>query len=229
MAPPIGVFLFVASAPGATLSLAPLIVTCSHLLLPLWGLFCSLCRGPSPSGPLFRLVFGRAFLALCVVVVVLVSLFAVAPVGLFWSVGVLPAFFAVVFFLPLCASFCVVGCPPVFLCLWVVLSFAGFSVLWCGGSPPSFVPPSPLSVVPLRRPGPVLCWSLPLGIWLLHATARLPCFNAWGVVVLCFLASFCSMAAKAIWPCVGICVPSTPWRICCCGALCSYTEVFIFG
>jgi len=30
------------------LSLAPLIVTCSHLLLPLWGLFCSLCRGPSP-------------------------------------------------------------------------------------------------------------------------------------------------------------------------------------
>ena len=121
------------------------------------------------------------------------------------------------------------GVPPFFWCLWVVLSFAGFSVLWCGGSPPSFVPPSPLSVVPLTRPGPVLCWSLPLGIWLLHATARLPCFNAWGVVVLCFLASFCSMAAKAIWPCVGICVPSTPWRICCCGALCSYTEVFIFG
>ena len=46
-----------------------------------------------------------------------------------------------------------------------------------------------------------LCWSLPLGIWLLHATARLPCPNAWGVVVLpCFILLH---GSKGLWPCVG--------------------------
>ena len=59
----------------------------------------------------------------------------------------------------------------------------------------------------LWRPGPVnlqFYWSLPLGIWLLLATAWLPCLIAWSVVVLCFLASFCSTAAKAFGPVWGI-------------------------
>ena len=40
-------------------------------------------------------------------------------------------------------------------------------------------------------------------------TARLPCPNAWGVVVLCFLASSCFMAAKAFGPVWGFVLPST--------------------
>ena len=62
-------------------------------------------------------------------------------------------------------------------------------------------PPSP-SVVPGWRPGPIkllLDWSLPVGIWLLLATAWLP-YLLLGVVVLCFLASCCSTAAKAFGP-----------------------------
>ena len=54
--------------------------------------------------------------------------------------------------------------------------------------------PSPLTVVslPLRLfPCGVLvqllCWSLPLGIWFLHVTARLPWPNAW--VLWCFVSS----------------------------------------
>ena len=205
------------------------LVTCSHLLLLLWGLFCSLCRGPSPLRAPVSVGFWPCFpCSLCGCCCPGFS-FCCGSCWSFLVCGCFACVFAVVFFCLCVLLFVLWGVPPFLFCLWVVLSFAGFSVLWCGGSPPSFVPPSPLSVVPLRRPGPVLCWSLPLGIWLLHATARLPCFNAWGVVVLCFLASFCFMAAKAIWPCVGICVPSTPWCICCCGALCSCTEVFIFG
>ena len=42
--------------------------------------------------------------------------------------------------------------------------------------------------------------------------------------MLCFLASFCSTAAKTFGPVWGISFPSTPWGICCCGAL----KVFIF-
>ena len=44
-------------------------------------------------------------------------------------------------------------------------------------------------------------WSLPLGIWLLLATAWLPCLIAWSVVVLCFLASFCSRQQRPLALC----------------------------
>ena len=65
--------------------------------------------------------------------------------------------------------------------------------------------------------------------WLLHVTARLPCPNAWGVVVLCFLASSCFMAAKAkaFGPVWGFVLPL--YTMCCCCALYSCAEVFIFG
>ena len=88
---------------------------------------------------------------------------------------------------PLCASPFALGLSVVAAC--------GI----CGRLPPS--------VVSVWRPGPVIFlfyWSLPLGIWLLLATAWLPCLIAWSVVVLCFLASFCSTAAKAFGPVWGI-------------------------
>ena len=54
---------------------------------------------------------------------------------------------------------------------------------------------------------------------------RLPCSLAWSVVVLCFLASSRFMAAKAFGPVWGSVIPSTPWCLCCCGALCSRTPI----
>ena len=91
-------------------------------------------------------------------------------------------------------------------------------------------PPSP-SVVPGWRPGPIkllLDWSLPLGIWLLLATAWLP-YLLLGVL-------WCSASSLHVAPrqqrplalCGVTGLPSTPWGICCCGALRSFTEVFIF-
>ena len=51
---------------------------------------------------------------------------------------------------------------------------------------------------------------------------------AWSVVLLCFLASCCSTAVMAFGPVWGNWFTSTSWGICCCGALRSFTEVFIF-
>ena len=133
------------------------------------------------------------------------SLFAVAPLCRFWSVGFSACVFAVVFSLAFvcCLLCCGAASPPFLFGLFV----AGFVVL-CGGSPPAgcCLPP-PLRLFPCGVLVQFLCWSLPLGIWLLHATARLPCLNAWGVVVLCFLASFFFMAAKAFGPVWGLCYP----------------------
>ena len=119
------------------------------------------------------------------------------------------------------------GCfPPLFV--WFVCCWFCCVVRWLPPPAGCCLPP-PHRLFPCGVLVQFLCWSLPLGIWLLHATARLPCLNVWGVVVLCFLASFCFMAAKAFGPVWGFVLPSTPWCICCCGALCSCTEVFIFG
>ena len=85
----------------------------------------------------------------------------------------------------------------VLLCWWFCLRFAVvFSLAFS-------LPPS---VGPLWRPGPVLCWSLPLGIWLLYVTARLPCFIAWCVVVQCFPCFILFHGSKGLWPCEGFCV-----------------------
>ena len=105
-----------------------------------------------------------------------------------------------------------------------------FGSLLCGCGWFGRLPPSPLGcfrVAPWSSNFYLFYWSLPLGIWLLLATAWLPCLPAWSVVVLCFLASCCFMAAKAFGPVWGKYQPSTPWSICCCGALRSLTEVFI--
>ena len=126
----------------------------------------------------------------------------------------------------LCAASCVVGLLPS-LFVWFVGCWFCCVVRWL--PPPAGCCLPPHRLFPCGVLVQFLCWSLPLGIWLLHAMVRLPCLFAWGVVVLCFLASFCFMAAKAFGPVWGFVLPSTPWCICCCGALCSCTEVFIFG
>ena len=131
------------------------------------------------------------------------------PLFGFWSVPwFLPCFGSFVSFLFVCVSAC---------CFAVVFSAASVCLLWCCWvsffvvmwlpSPAGCCLPAPHRLFPCGVLVQLLCWSLPLGIWLLHATARLPCPNAWGVVVLCFLASFCFMAAKAFGPVWGLCYP----------------------
>ena len=151
-------------------------------------------------------VFVRAFLALCLFVV-----FSLCPF-LLWLLCVvfglwvfLPAFLRLSSLWPLCAASCVVGLLPPLFCLVCLL----LVLLCCAVAPPpaGCCLPPPLRLFPCGVLVQFLCWSLPLAIWLLHATARLPCLNAWGVVVLCFLASFCFMAAKAFGPVWGLCYP----------------------
>ena len=129
-----------------------------------------------------------------------------------------------------CLRFC--GCLLFGLCVPTLVLWASclLFLLCCGRLPsPAGCCLPPLRLFPCGVLVQLLCWSLPLGIWLLHVTARLPCPNAWGVVVLCFLASSCFMAAKAFGPVWGFVLPSTPWCMCCCCALYSYAEVFILG
>ena len=120
------------------------------------------------------------------------------------------------FLWPLCASLGVVGllCVCPFLgCCWL-------------SSPVSCCLPPPV-VGPLWCPGPVFVLVPPSGYLVAFATARLPCLNAWGVVVLCRPLFILSHGSKGLWPCVGFVLPSTPCCRCCCGALYSYAEVFI--
>ena len=174
----------------------------------------------SPPGPLFLLVLGRVFLALCLFLSPPWFRSCCGSSVLCFLVGVSACVFAVVFSL---AFVCRLWCCGV--SLFAVLFF----VLWAAPLPRRPLSPSPLRLFPCGVLVQLLCWSLPLGIWLLHVTARLPCPIAWGVVVLCFLASSCFMAAKAFGPVWGFVLPSTPWCMCCCCALYSCTEVFILG
>ena len=184
-------------------------------LLPLaddlWGSFARLFVVLSPSWTPGFACFGLCFpCPLFVFGLFLGSSLAVAPL-------------CVSFCLCFCLRFC--GCLLLGLCV-PPLVFRGFLVccFWCAvgwlPSPAGCCLPSPLRLFPCDVLVQLLCWSLPLGIWLLHATARLPCSFALGVVVLCFLASSCFMAAKAFGPVWGFVLPSTPWCRCCCCALC---------
>ena len=163
------------------------------------------CRlaGRSTKGSYFRgLQNGCMVCFVCYLL--LVSLFAVAPLYRFWSVGFSTCVFAVVFSLAFVC--CLLRCGATSLFVWFVCCWFCCVVRWLSPAGCCLPPPS---VVPCSVLVQFLCWSLPLGIWLLHATARLPCLNAWGVVVLCFLASFCFMAAKTFGPVWGLCYPST--------------------
>ena len=191
------------------------------------GLLSLACSCPVPlRDPCFGCFWPCFPCPLFVCCLLLVSLFAVAPLCRFWSVGFSACVFAVVFSLAFvcCLLRCGATSPFVWFFVWFVCCWFCCVVRWL--SPAGCCLP-PLRLFPCSVLVQFLCWSLPLGIWLLHATARLPCLNAWGVVVLCFLALFCFMAAKTFGP-VWVCVTLYTWCICCCGALCSCTEVFIF-
>ena len=200
--------------PSATCPLAPL----SDLLplaVALWGSFARPFVVLPLLDPLFCL--GRAFLALCLVFgLFLGSSLAVTPLCCSFLFVFRPVVLRLSSLRPLCASSGVAGFPCFCCAVWWLPSPAGCCL------------PPPLRLFPCGVLVQVLCWSLPLGIWLLHATAQLPCPNAWSVVVLCFLASSCFMAAKAFGPVWGFVLPSTSWCSCCWGALCSCAEVFIF-
>ena len=202
-------------------------------LLPLatvwWGSFCGLLGVQFPSWPPFLclvvclrvLGLGRAFLA---VGLSLVSCFVSSRVWLLSGSSLW--------------CFC---CAGVFACVSAgVFSLAFVCLSWCGGAslrlsfswllsapPPSLFASLPPVVGPLWRPGPVSVLVPPCGYLVAFATARLPCLNAWGVVVLCRPHFILSHGSKGLWPCVGFVLPSTPCCMCCCGALYSYAEVFI--
>ena len=174
------------------------LVICSHLLLLCGASFARLFVVLSPSGTSVFACFWPCFpCPLFVFGLLLDSSLAVAPLCCVFLLVFLPAILRLSSLWHLCAAFCVVGLPPL---------FAVFVVLWAAPLPRWLLSPSPLRLFPCGVLVQLLCWSLPLGIWLLHVTARLPCPNAWGVVVLCFLASSCFMAAKAFGPVWGICV-----------------------
>ena len=143
------------------------LVICSHLLLLCGGLLPAFSWSCPPPGPLFLACFGPCF---------------PCPLFGFWS---FPWFLSCcgssVSFLSVCVSAC---------CFAVVFSLAFVCRLWCCGAslfavfvvlclaplPRWLLSPSPrLRLFPCGVLVQLLCWSLPLGIWLLHATARLPC------------------------------------------------------
>ena len=136
------------------------------LAVALWGSFARLFVVLSPPGPLFLACFGPCF---------------PCPLFGFWS---FPWFLSCcgssVSFLSVCVSAC---------CFAVVFTLAFVCRLWCCGAslfavfvvlclaplPRWLLSPSPrLRLFPCGVLVQLLCWSLPLGIWLLHATARLP-------------------------------------------------------
>ena len=201
------------------------VVICSRLLLCGGGLFAAFLGSSSPPGPPFFV-----WLFVCVFLV--------------WAVLSLPSvclWFRVSFPLVSGSSLWCFCCAGVFAGVSAgVFSLAFVCLSWCGGAslrlsfswllsapPPSLVASLPPVVGPLWRPGPVSVLVPPSGYLVAFATARLPCLNAWGVVVLCRPHFILSHGSKGLWPCVGFVLPSTPCCMCCCGALYSYAEVSI--
>ena len=201
---------------------------CPRLLLCGGGLFAAFLGSSSPPGPPLFLWFGRLFAC---------SWFGPCFPCRRFVLGVVSLFFSCL--APVCGAFC---CVCAFACVSAgVLSFGPCVPLlvWWGsfafvlflavvGSPPlSLVASLPPVVGPLWCPGPVFVLVPPSGYLVAFATARLPCLNAWGVVVLCRPLFILSHGSKGLWPCVGFVLPSTPCCRCCGGALYSYAEVFI--
>ena len=137
------------------------LVTCSHLLLSCGASFACLFVVLSPSGTPVLVVFGRAFLALCLFVVFSLFPFLLWLLCVVFGLWVfLPAFLRLSSLWPLCAASCVVGLlPPLFV--WFVCCWFCCVVRWL--PPPLVVASLPPSVVPLRRPGPVSVLVPPSG------------------------------------------------------------------
>jgi len=137
------------------------LVTCSHLLFSCGASFACLFVVLSPSGTPVLVVFGRAFLALCLFVVFSLFPFLLWLLCVVFGLWVFSAcVFAVVFSLAFvcCLLCCGAASPPFLFGLFV----AGFVVL-CGGSPPAgcCLPP-PHRLFPCGVLVQFLCWSLPL-------------------------------------------------------------------
>ena len=140
------------------------VVICSRLLLCGGGLFAAFLGSSSPPGPPFFV-----WLFVCVFLV--------------WAVLSLPSvclWFRVSFPLVSGSSLWCFCCAGVFACVSAgVFSLAFVCLSWCGGAslrlsfswllsaPPSLVASPPLWLVPCGVLAQFLCWSLPLGIWLL--------------------------------------------------------------
>ena len=181
---------------------------CPRLLLCGGGLFAAFLGSSSPPGPpsFCGLVvclrvhgLGRAFLAvgLSLVSCLFSSRAWLLFVVLFVVFVLLPAFLRVSFPLALvCLSWC--GGAPLRL---------SFSWLLLAPLPCLLLPPSPLWLVPCGVLAQCLCWSLPLGIWLL--LRRPGCLalmlGVWWCSVV--LSSSCLMAAKAFGPVWGLYYP----------------------
>ena len=172
------------------------------------GLFAAFLGSSSPPGPPLFLWFGRLFAC---------SWFGPCFPCRRFVLGVVSLFFSCL--APVCGAFC---CVCAFACVSAGVLSSGPCVpllVWWGsfavvlflavvGSPPlSLVASLPPVVGPLWCPGPVFVLVPPSGYLVAFATARLPCLNAWGVVVLCRLSSSCLMAAKAFGPVWGLCYP----------------------
>ena len=177
---------------------------CSRLLL-CGGVLLRPSWGPVPLlAPFLCLVvclrvlgLSRAFLA---VGLSLVSCFVSSRVWLLFVVFLL------------CWCFCLRFCVCLFFGLCVPLLvwwgfFAFVLFLAVVGSPPSLVASLPLWLIPCGVLAQFLCWSLPLGIWLL--LRRPGCLalmlGVWWCSVV--LTSSCLMAAKAFGPVWGFYYP----------------------
>ena len=181
------------------------VVICSRLLLCGGGLFAAFLGSSSLLAPLslFGCLFACSWFGPCfpcrrfVFGFVFRFLSCLAPLcGVFVVLVFLPAFLRVSFLWPLCASLGVVG-------LLCVCPFLGC----CRLPPRLLLPPSPLWLVPCGVLAQFLCWSLPLGIWLL--LRRPGCLALMLVVWWCsvVLTSSCLMAAKAFGPVWGLYYP----------------------
>ena len=151
-----------------------------------WGSFCGLFGVQFPSWPPLFLWFGRLFACSWCGPCFPCRWFVLGFVSLFLSC-----------LAPVCGVVCCVcafACvsagvfsfgPCVPLLVWWG-SFAFVFFLAVVGSPPlSLVVSLPPVVGPSWCPGPVFVLVPPSGYLVAFATARLPCLNAWGVVVLC--------------------------------------------
>ena len=119
--------------------------------------------------------------------------------GVFVVLVLLPALLRVSFPWPSCASLCVVG----FLCVCLLLDCCRLP------SPAGCCFPPPLWLVPCGVLTQFLCWSLPLGIWLLcDGLVALPyCWGCGGA--LSSSLHFVSWQQRPLALC-GVCFPSTP-------------------
>ena len=173
-----------------------------------WGSFCGLFGVQFPSWPPPLLWFGRLFACSWFGPCFPCRRFVLGFVSLFLSC-----------LAPVCGVFCCVcafACvsagvfsfgPCVPLLVWWG-SFAFVLFLAVVGSPPlSLVASLPLWLVPCGVLAQCLCWSLPLGIWLL--LRRPGCLalmlGVWWCSVV--LSSSCLMAAKAFGPVWGLYYP----------------------